>query len=207
MQPRLRCADTTRELILAAARRRFLEESYENVGLRDIARDVGVDVALVGRYLGSKENLFHEVLRGRISDWLDPSIGPDELPAFLARMVLRKDEAEDREDLARFLIILRSACSPKASELVRTAFREDVIEPVARLLPGPQAELRVAIAFSVLTGTTMMRTFMGVEPLLACQEPALEQKLTNLLTDALFGDLCEGPAERSGGSKHWSTAH
>jgi AcrR family transcriptional regulator len=195
MQPRLRCADTTRELILAAARRRFLEESYENVGLRDIARDVGVDVALVGRYLGSKESLFHEVLRGMRCDWLDPAVGPDELPTFLARMVLRKDEAEDREDLDRLLIILRSASSPKAAELVRTAFREDVIEPVARLLPGPDAELRVAVAFSVLTGTTVMRTFMGVEPLLACDDHALERKLAALLTDALSGDLREGPAD------------
>jgi AcrR family transcriptional regulator len=188
MQPHPRCSVSTRDRMLAVARRRFLEESYENVGLRDIARDVGVDVALVGRYFGSKENLFHEVLRGARCEWLDPCVSRDELPAYLARMVLRKDEAEDREDLDRLLIILRSASSPKAAELVRTAFREDVIEPVARLIPGPDAELRVAVAFSVLTGTSVMRTFMGVEPLLACDEAALEAKLAGLLTDALFGE-------------------
>ncbi|HYG46484.1 MAG TPA: TetR family transcriptional regulator [Allosphingosinicella sp.] len=188
MSPRAKCAASTRDTMLACARRRFLEESYENVGLRDIARDVGVDVALVGRYFGSKENLFHEVLRGTRCDWLDAGIGAEELPAFLAAMVLRKEEAEDREDLDRLLIILRSASSPKASELVRTAFREDVIEPVARLLPGPDAELRVAIAFSIVTGTSVMRTFMGVEPLLGCEERALEDKLARLLKDALIGD-------------------
>lgn len=188
MPPRLRCSASTREMMLAAARRRFLEESYENVGLRDVARDVGVDVALVGRYFGSKENLFHEVLRGMRCDWLDPAVGPGELPAFLAHMVLRKDEAEDREDLDRLLIILRSASSPHASDLVRTAFREDVIEPVARLLPGADADLRVAIAFSILTGTTVLRTFMGVEPLLRCDREALETTLVCLLTEALSGE-------------------
>lgn len=68
---------TTRAEMLAAARRRFLMESYENVGLRDIARDVGVDVALVSRYFGSKEELFREVLHG--SDKADKfriAVGP-----------------------------------------------------------------------------------------------------------------------------------
>jgi AcrR family transcriptional regulator len=185
MSARARCAASTRDMMLASARRRFLDESYENVGLRDIARDAGVDVALVGRYFGSKENLFHEVLRGTQCDWLDAAIGAEELPAFLAALVLRKEEAEDREDLDRLLIILRSASSPKASELVRIAFREDVIEPLARLLPGPDAELRVAVALSILTGTSVLRTFMGVQPLLACQEPMLERKLAMLLKAAL----------------------
>ncbi|HEX8667594.1 MAG TPA: TetR family transcriptional regulator [Allosphingosinicella sp.] len=185
MGRRERCAASTRGTMLASARRRFLEESYENVGLRDIARDAGVDVALVGRYFGSKEQLFHEVLRGTCPDWLDPTVGAEELPAFLAALVLRTDEAEDREDLDRLLIILRSASSPQASELVRTAFREDVIEPVARLLPGPDAELRVAVAFSILTGTTVMRTIMGIEPLAGCASDALEAKLTGLLAQAL----------------------
>jgi AcrR family transcriptional regulator len=172
-------------MMLASARRRFLEESYENVGLRDIARDAGVDVALVGRYFGSKESLFHEVLRGMRCDWLDSAVGAEDLPAFLAAMVLRNEEAEDREDLDRLLIILRSASSPQASELVRAAFREDVIEPVARLLSGPDAELRVAVAFSILTGTTVMRSFMAVEPLAGCDEGRLEQKLVQLLRQAL----------------------
>jgi AcrR family transcriptional regulator len=187
MPPRAKCAASTREIMLASARRRFLEESYENVGLRDIAGDAGVDVALVGRYFGSKENLFHEVLRGTQRDWLDRAVGAEELPGFLAALVLRKEETEGREDLDRLLIILRSASSPKAAELVRIAFREDVIEPIARLLPGPDAELRVAVAFSILTGTTVMRTFMGVEPLLGCEEQMLQGKLARLLKDALAG--------------------
>lgn len=185
MSPRARCAASTREIMLASARRRFLEESYENVGLREIARDAGVDVALVGRYFGSKENLFHEVLRGMRCDWLDSAVVAEDLPAFLAAMVLRTEEAEDREDLDRLLIILRSASSPKASELVRTAFREDVIEPVARLLAGSDAELRVGVAFSILTGTTVMRSFMRVEPFAGCDEERLERKLVELLREAL----------------------
>ena len=38
MTPRAKCSASTKEMLLVSARRRFLEESYENVGLRDIAR-------------------------------------------------------------------------------------------------------------------------------------------------------------------------
>ena len=49
---RQRNAAATREAILRAARARFLSDSYESVGLRDIAGDACVVVALVGRYFG-----------------------------------------------------------------------------------------------------------------------------------------------------------
>jgi AcrR family transcriptional regulator len=180
-------------MMLAAAKRRFLEESYENVGLRDIAADVGVDVALIGRYFGSKENLFHEVLRGTRCEWLDPHVSSEDLPAYLARMVLCKDEEGGREDFERLLIILRSASSPKASELVRTSFHKDVIEPVSRLLDGPDAELRAAVAFSLITGMSVMRTIMGIHPLLGCDAGRLEGTLTELLRNALTRSPAPAP--------------
>ena len=86
---RRKCAMTTRGEILCAARRRFLAESYENVGLRDIAGDVGVDVALVGRYFGSKDALFREVLQRRkrrrqVRRRTSPAA---ELPAYLVSLI------------------------------------------------------------------------------------------------------------------------
>src|SRR3546814_12999364 len=59
---RKRDAAATRAAILAAARERFLRESYDSVGLREIAGDAGVDVALISRYFGGKEGLFREVV-------------------------------------------------------------------------------------------------------------------------------------------------
>ncbi len=59
---RSRNAVATRQAILDAARTRFMAHSYEDVGMRDVARDVGVDAALVSRYFGGKEDLFIEVL-------------------------------------------------------------------------------------------------------------------------------------------------
>ena len=56
--PRPRSAAATRTAILDAARERFAAESYDDVGMRDIARDVGVAAALISRYFGSKDGLY-----------------------------------------------------------------------------------------------------------------------------------------------------
>jgi len=65
-KPAAQPARDTRERILEAAIRQFSRRSYEQTGLRDIATDVGVDVAYVHRCFGSKENLFAEALRAAI---------------------------------------------------------------------------------------------------------------------------------------------
>jgi len=55
--PLKRNSSRTRNAILGAARSRFARSSYSDVGLRAISCDAGVDVALVGRYFGSKKKL------------------------------------------------------------------------------------------------------------------------------------------------------
>jgi AcrR family transcriptional regulator len=184
MPPRIKNAAATRENMLAAGRRRFLSESYENVGLRDIAADAGVDVALVGRYFGSKEELFREVLRSTPGEWLDPAVSADELPAWLAALATR-EHGSGADDVERLLIILRSASSPKAAEIVRDSFCADVLEPVARLLSGPEPEMRASVALSLLMGTKILRTIMDVEPLCRCDGTEVRARLTKLLAEAL----------------------
>ncbi|MET0659051.1 MAG: helix-turn-helix domain-containing protein, partial [Steroidobacteraceae bacterium] len=61
-QKRPRNAEATRMAILNAALRRFALSSYDDVSLREIASDAGVDVALVGRYFESKDKLFAIVM-------------------------------------------------------------------------------------------------------------------------------------------------
>ncbi|HEX9373173.1 MAG TPA: helix-turn-helix domain-containing protein, partial [Roseiflexaceae bacterium] len=53
----------TRDALLTAARRRFLEDGYQAVSLRSIAAEAGVDVALIGYFFGSKQGLFGAALQ------------------------------------------------------------------------------------------------------------------------------------------------
>src|SRR5438874_11891209 len=84
---RSRNAAETRAALLAAARVRFARDGYEATNLRDIAADVGVNVALIPRYFGSKEGLFQTVIafdRNRIAQTMQ---GP---PEHLAERLLNK---------------------------------------------------------------------------------------------------------------------
>lgn len=182
---RPRNATTTRHAILAAAAQRFLQDSYECVGLRDIARDAGVDVALVSRYFGSKEELFHQVLRGDRDDKEPLEGDPTDLPARLADLMLDKGCENDRDNVERLLIILRSASSPKAAEVVRGALRHDMLEPFAELIGGRNAALRASFVMAVFMGTTILRTVMQVGPLCEEDRGLVRRKLEQLFEAAL----------------------
>lgn len=177
-------AEATRQAMLQAAHARFLRESYENVGLRNIAGDVGVDVALVSRYFGSKEDLFREVLGvGRKKDILPPELADDGIPGYFANLFLEQD-GDQGKDVERLLIIVRSASSPMAAQIVREALRRDVLMPLAERLGGRRPELRASVAMAVWMGMTIMRTVIAVGPL-ENRDAEIEQRLRMLFETAL----------------------
>lgn len=59
---RPRDARATRDALLRAARARLAAHGYDDVSLREIAADVGVNVALIHRYFGTKDDMFLDVL-------------------------------------------------------------------------------------------------------------------------------------------------
>ncbi len=153
----------TRLAILSAAYQRFLRESYDSVGLRDIAGDAGVDVAMISRYFGGKEGLFREVLADEERRHLfrEPQNVAD-LPAFFAQLVV-EDESEDRHHrMEMFIIMLRSASSPKAGGIIREMVGSDVLEPLTKLIGGDQSEIRANMLLAILMGTGVLRTIMMV---------------------------------------------
>lgn len=179
---RSKSAAATKQAMLDAARSRFLQESYENVGLRDIARDVGVDVALVSRYFGSKEELFRAVLGAdRKEEILPPDLAEADIPAFLANLFVEQGE-EGNQHVERLLIMLRSASSPTASSIVRETLGADVLRPFAKKLAGDDAELRASCSMAVWMGMTILRTVMALEPL---DGPDIEQRIRRLFEAAL----------------------
>ncbi len=182
--PKGKSAEATKQAMLVAARSRFARESYENVSLREIAGDVGVDVALVSRYFGSKEDLFREVLGVESRKEILPADIADEgTPAYLAALFFAQDDDPD-EHVERLLILLRSASSPAASQLVREALRRDVLIPLAERLGGEKPELRASMSMAVWMGMTIMRTIIAVEPLNPCNAH-IEEKLRQLFETAL----------------------
>jgi len=158
--PRPRNAAATRDAILSAATRRFTAESYDQVGIRDVAGEVGVDPALISRYFGSKEELFRAVIDdcGTNTD-----IFEGERATFGERMAHEIVYGERKESkLAWLLLMLRSASSPKATEVIHRASNEAFFEPFVAWMGGRDAAIRVRIAAGLMMGLTVSRDLSGL---------------------------------------------
>lgn len=161
---RKRDSAATREAILRSAHAQFLVDSYESVGLRDIASKAGVDVALISRYFGGKEGLFREVLshEKRPDAFREPR-HIDDLPHFLSNLIVEDADMDRIKRMEMLIIMLRSASSPQAGAIIRELVNSDVLDPMARLIGGPDGELRASMLLAVLMGIGMLRTIMQVE--------------------------------------------
>jgi len=182
-----RNAAVTRQAILEAGRRQFARDSYENVGVRDIAGDAGVDPALIVRYFGGKEELFREVMQSGRDDCFWEGVDAAGLPERLATLIMEKqqDSEEAAAKTEMLLIILRSASSPKASAIVVEAMGNFLIEPIASMLPGQGGELRACMAMTVLMGSGIVRQVMSVKPICEVKDDLLRSKLVVLFEAAL----------------------
>jgi AcrR family transcriptional regulator len=156
---RPRNAAATRQAILEAASSRFTAESYDQVGIRDVARDVGVDPALISRYFGSKEDLFRAVIDecGNGKDLMD-----EDRATFGERVAHELVYGPRNENkLAWLLIMLRSASSPKAAEVIQRASSEGFFQPFTDWLGGEDAAIRVRIMAGLMMGSTIGRDLTG----------------------------------------------
>ena len=65
---------TTEEKIKAAAKKVFMTKGFDGCSVRDIAKEVGSNVALLNYYFRSKEKLFELIFEGAMSDFLQAMI-------------------------------------------------------------------------------------------------------------------------------------
>lgn len=152
---RKRNATVTRAGLLAAATERFVREGYDSVSLREIASDAGVDVSLVSRYFGGKDELFAEVLAASPSGIEMFEGDVHDSGERLATKIV--GEAPEDNKLNCLLIILRSASSPKAREAIRKSGEERFFGPIEKWLGGPNARVRARLIADIVMGATIDR--------------------------------------------------
>ncbi len=152
---RRRNSVATRAALLAAATAHFARESYDNVSLREIAADAGVDVALVSRYFGGKEELFEAVLAACPPPESLFEGDPGDFGQRVARMLV--DEPQENEKLDVVLVMLRSASSPSAADAIRQSVEDRFYGPLARWLGGAGADTRARLAGAIIMGVAVDR--------------------------------------------------
>lgn len=182
---RPRNAAATRGAILDAATRRFTAESYDQVGMRDIARDVGVDPALISRYFGSKEDLFRNVIDdcGSGTTMMD-----GDRSTFGERMAQDLVYGPRKEGkLAWLLILMRSSSSPKALEVIQRASREGFYQPFVEWVGGENAAVRVRLAAGLMMGLSISRDLAHGLELTPVECEMLRERIAVLLQDLIDG--------------------
>jgi len=168
---------STRDRILDAAVLRFARQSYEATGLRDIAADVDVDVAYVHRCFGSKERLFAAAVEATLEPELLLNGRAEDLPALLAHELFHHAEGYGPHQVRPLDIVIHSLSSADASRVLREVVARSFIEPLTAKL-GHADALNASLITAFLAGTGILRTVLGVAPLLETEGGRLEAMMT-----------------------------
>jgi AcrR family transcriptional regulator len=161
--PRSRDASLTRSAILEAARKLFAKFGYDGVGVRDIASEAGIDVALINRYFGSKKNLLVETLNQNFLELRKVFKGDSsDLGERLTRHVLTS-RLRDRDE--GLVIFLRSISNPDANPILRKKVEDEYLSSIARCLRGSRTEERASLIAAFLFGLVTLRDVVGCSPL------------------------------------------
>lgn len=158
----------TREAIAASAAKLFAEQGFDRTSVRAVAREAGVDAALVSHYFGSKQRLFVEVSRFPIDPQLlvEQVVSGERDAVGIRLATLMLGVLESPEGRQRVLGMVRAAASePAAAEAMRNLIEAGVIGPIAHALGSDRPELRATFAGSQFVGLVMARYIIGVEPL------------------------------------------
>jgi AcrR family transcriptional regulator len=180
----------TRGEILAAARESFASKGFDRTSIRGVARDAGVDAALVHHYFDGKEGLFIEALQlpfdprmvaGRALDGPPEELGRRIIETFL--MIWESDDGQ-----LRMKAMLRGALtSDEVLTMMREAVTRMILGPVSATLDVPDARFRVSLVASQLIGMAMVRYVLQLEPLASASAEEVAARLAPTVQRYLTG--------------------
>lgn len=148
-EPRRRNAAKTRARILAAAFDSFAAHGYAKTGTREIAKKAAVSSSLIGRYFGTKANLFEEAL----------------IHGIYANSAFVRDKKHFGERMANIVVsdsnpmlsamTVLAIADPESKAIARKVSRRHIVQPLAEWLGPPDAEARALNMLTLLNGFTI----------------------------------------------------
>ena len=157
----------TRAEILEVARRLFLEGGYQGVTMRGIAREAGVDQALVAYYFGSKKGLFGAALALAVNPpELMRTVLAGDLATFPERVLRTVLTVWDDPELGRPLrmLVASAAHDPEILRLLREVVQSEMAGALAAALGGADASARAGAVAVQIAGLIVMRYWLQMEP-------------------------------------------
>jgi len=140
---------STRENVVATAKRLFAERGYQRVTIRQIATEAGVSPAMVMKVCGSKEALYADATPPEPEplspDWPTCDVGRE-----LVRRVMDRRDTATAEPWLQSLIATLDAPSPAKARAEFSAHY--VVQLARRCADGPDATQRAELAAAMLIG-------------------------------------------------------
>ena len=157
----------TRAGILAAARTQFAAQGFARTTIRGVAREAGVDPALVHHYFGSKDDLFVAALELPIDPRtvIGPALAGGIEGAAERLLTAILSVWDDPEHQAGLLVVARQMMEPEGHLMLRDGFLPAVIVPAASVLGISDAERRMSLVASQVLGLILARYVFEIEPL------------------------------------------
>ncbi|GAA2860443.1 TetR family transcriptional regulator [Paenarthrobacter ilicis] len=188
--------DHSREAILDAARTLFAEHGFEGTSLRQVARDAGVDPAMVHHFFAGKDELFAasvalpanpaEVLSG-----VETTL-PEHRAEAIVRAILRLWEGPAQHGLVAFA--RGTLGSTAKTALLREMVNRVILSRVVAGLPGTPEELRLRsnLVASQVIGLVLVRYVIKLEPLAGAAQDDVIRMVAPTIQRYLTGEL-DGP--------------
>jgi AcrR family transcriptional regulator len=161
-----RDAAATRARLLDAARELFLQRGLGATGLREVAARAGVDVTLVRRYFGSKQQLFDEATD--VSENVDAIRRAAD--GVVGRELITRVLSARRDVDAPLFALLRSSGDPNVVARLNKQLDDGLTRNLAKRITTDQAKLRADMVTALLLGIGIQRVLLRKKPMATADE-------------------------------------
>ncbi|MFJ4287298.1 TetR family transcriptional regulator [Paenarthrobacter nicotinovorans] len=185
--------DHSREAIVAAARSLFAEQGFEGTSLRQVAREAGVDPAMVHHFFKGKDELF----AASVELPADPAevlsdvenVAPTVRAEAIVRAVLELWEGPARHALVAFA---RGTIGSQAkTALLREMVTRAVLPRITAGLPGSAEEIRLRgnLVATQVVGLMLARYVIRMQPLASAPRDEVVRLVAPNIQHYLTGNL------------------
>ncbi|MDD7836662.1 MULTISPECIES: TetR/AcrR family transcriptional regulator [Paenarthrobacter] len=185
--------DHSREAIVAAARTLFAEQGFEGTSLRQVAREAGVDPAMVHHFFKGKDELF----AASVELPADPAevlsdvenVAPTVRAEAIVRAVLELWEGPARHALVAFA---RGTIGSQAkTALLREMVTRAVLPRITAGLPGSAEEIRLRgnLVATQVVGLMLARYVIRMQPLASAPRDEVVRLVAPNIQRYLTGNL------------------
>jgi len=157
----IRNSEATQSRLLLAAKGQFAANGYERTTVRDIAAEAGVNVALINRYFGSKEELFAQAVAIDLEFPDLSDVNKGEIGERLVRHFYTRWEGNYADDLLRVLV-RTAATNATAADKIMKILNGQIVPLVTKLTGEAGAQHRASLVATQILGLAYCRYILNL---------------------------------------------